>query len=115
MDRRDHLEVNEIARAQVAALENLGLNGANTGMGAIEVLAEEVKAGSERIASGLERIADGLESVEGIATALHRIADSLEVLVSKPESGEHKVVHNSVKGTALAPRDAFGHPIPFTR
>ncbi|WP_367341136.1 hypothetical protein [Aminivibrio sp.] len=55
----------EVARAIVVladvvqhAAARLGLNNADTGMGAIEVLAKEIRDGSRAIASGLHAIAD---------------------------------------------------------
>lgn len=47
------------------ALRDLGLADAGTPMGAIEVLAMEVKAGSERMAEGLQAIAEGLQAIAG--------------------------------------------------
>lgn len=40
------------------AATHLGLNNADTGMGAIELLAKEIRDGSRAIASGLHAIAD---------------------------------------------------------
>jgi methyl-accepting chemotaxis protein len=42
------------------AIERLGLNEASTSMGAIEVLAKEIKEGSERIASALSELAEAI-------------------------------------------------------
>lgn len=44
----------------VAALENLGLNGAATNMGAIELLALEVKAAGESITAAINDLADAV-------------------------------------------------------
>ena len=52
----DELEGLAAIENLTAAIEKLGLNEADTNMGAIELLAKEVKEGSERIASELSEI-----------------------------------------------------------
>ena len=59
------------------AADRLGLNNAGTNMGAIEVLAKEVKEGTERLAKCLDSIEAVAASLEPIGSALHRIADHL--------------------------------------
>lgn len=48
--------------SSAAALRRLGLNNAQTGMGAIELLAKEVRDGSASVAAALDRIADAIYS-----------------------------------------------------
>lgn len=70
------------------ALDRLGLNGAATGMGAIEALAKELKEGTERIADELSLM----------ATAFDRIADALE--------------RNEARAAASNPPKTVRNPVP---
>ncbi len=56
------LAMQEAARANIAsAIRELGTANAATPMGAVELLAMEVKEGTERIADALHRIADKMD------------------------------------------------------
>lgn len=57
------------------ALNHLGLNDAATRMGAIEVLAKEIKEGSEQIASALHSIASAIELGGAVLTDNHHRDD----------------------------------------
>lgn len=45
-----------------ASLDRLGVNGANTGCGAIELLAREIRDGAQAIANAIMALADAVES-----------------------------------------------------
>ncbi|KKM60660.1 hypothetical protein LCGC14_1539520 [marine sediment metagenome] len=77
------------ADAVAHSIDRLGINNATTSMGAIEVLAKEVKEGTEKLANCLDSIEAIAASLEPIGSALHRIADHLinESLKEKGEPG----------------------------
>lgn len=54
--------LDDIARAIRYTAKHLGTGDAATQMGALEVLAKEVKEGSERVAGGLHAIAEAIEN-----------------------------------------------------
>ncbi len=71
------------------AVDRLGLNNATTNMGAIEVLAKEMKEGTERLANSLDAIGSVAACMESIGSALHRIADQLiNQKLEKQDKGE---------------------------
>lgn len=47
------------------ALDRLGINDASTRMGALELLALEIKAGSGRVADALTEIAEAIRDAQG--------------------------------------------------
>lgn len=56
--------LNEIA----LALQKLGMGDTVTGMGAVELLAMEIREGSTRIATALESIAEAVNNTRGSLT-----------------------------------------------
>lgn len=55
--------MNEFEEALVQSLNRLGLDDADTDLGALENLAAETKWGSERIAEGLHDVAEAIREV----------------------------------------------------
>ena len=52
-----------IAESLRYAADRLGLNGASTNLGALELVAKETLDGSERIATALDGVAEALENI----------------------------------------------------
>jgi lipopolysaccharide biosynthesis regulator YciM len=82
------MEQNEIAAAIIQAADLLGVNKANTRMGAIEILAGTSKDNAETLAGAIETYGSVVEhNGREVSEALDRIADSIFKLAKVVEAG----------------------------